>query len=146
MLGTCVDTLVLWLCSHFLFSGSYWGRNVLSPAISFEFAVLSNFLCSYYWIWRSRIEHYTVRSFVKHFIFFNLSSLSGFLVKMVFLLLFERIFGWDVIICNLAALLISGVFNFFLEKLVVFRKRKSTPEQKIATCDTLYQKNDNFTH
>ena len=38
-LGTGVDTLVLWLCSDFIFSGNYFGRNVLSPMISFEFAV-----------------------------------------------------------------------------------------------------------
>lgn len=137
MLGTCVDTLVLWLCSDFIFSGNYFGRNILSPAISFEFAVMSNFLCSYYWIWSSRVETKNTRSFFKHFFIFNLSSLSGFLVKMAFLLLFEHLFGWDVIICNLAALLISGVFNFFLEKTVVFRKRKQRPAHELLNIDEL---------
>ncbi|MDE5711298.1 MAG: GtrA family protein, partial [Bacteroides sp.] len=56
------------------------------------------------------------------FVVFNLSSVLGFLVKMVFLLLFERVFGWDVIWCNFAALLISGLFNYFLADTVVFRK------------------------
>lgn len=131
LLGTGVDTLVMWLCSDFIFFGSYVGQNIISPTISFEFAVMSNFLCSYYWIWSSRIENKTRKSFIKHFIAFNIASLSGFLLKMLFLLLFQRIFGWDVIVCNLAALCISGFFNFFIEKLVIFRKRKERPEHEL---------------
>ena len=56
MFGTGVDTLVLWVCSDYLFT-SYWGSYVLSPVISFEFAVMSNFIWSYYWIWSSRVEN-----------------------------------------------------------------------------------------
>lgn len=121
LFGTGVDTLVLWLCSKFLFEG-YYGVYVLSPIISFEFAVMSNFLWSYCWIWKDRLEDRCMRDFWLRFIVFNLSSVLGFLVKMVFLLLFERVFGWDVIWCNFAALLISGLFNYFLADTVVFRK------------------------
>lgn len=138
-LGTGVDTLVLWLCSDFIFSGNYFGRNVLSPIISFEFAVMSNFICSYFFIWNNRVEHKGVKGFLKHFVIFNIAALSGFAVKMLFLLLFERIYGWDVIICNLVALCISGVLNFFVEKLVVFRKRKATPEHELINLDELAQ-------
>ena len=130
-LGTGVDTLVLWLCSDFIFSGNYFGRNVLSPIISFEFAVISNFLCSYFFIWNNRVENKGVKSFLKHFVVFNIAALSGFAIKMLFLLLFEHIYGWDVIICNLVALCISGVLNFFVEKLIVFRKRKVQPEHEL---------------
>jgi putative flippase GtrA len=42
---------------------------------------------------------------------------------MAFLLLFERLFGWDVIYCNLIALLISGIFNYALAEFIVFKKR-----------------------
>lgn len=121
LFGTGVDTLVLWLCSKFLFEG-YYGVYILSPIISFEFAVMSNFLWSYCWIWKDRLEDRCMRDFWVRFIVFNLSSVLGFLVKMVFLLLFERVFGWDVIWCNFAALLISGLFNYFLADTVVFRK------------------------
>lgn len=123
LLGTGIDTFVLWVCSNYLFT-SYWGSYILSPVISFEFAVMNNFLWSYYWIWSSRIENKGCLSFWKHFFNFNLSSVAGFLVKMLFLLLFESIFGWDVVWCNLAALLISGFFNFFLSDFWVFRKSK----------------------
>lgn len=137
LLGTGVDTLVLWLCSAFIFGGTYWGENIVSPMISFEFAVFSNFLCSYYWIWSNRVEDKGGKSFLKHFLVFNIAALSGFVVKMLFLLLFEYIFGWDVVVCNLVALCISGVLNFFVEKLIVFRKKKQRPEHELLNTDEL---------
>ena len=110
LLGTGVDTLILWICSTFIFS-SYWEVYVLSPIISFEFAVLSNFLCSYFWIWKSRIGRRSTSDFCIRFLMFNLSSGAGFLMKMFFLLIFQKIFGWDVIYCNLAALLKLFLFG-----------------------------------
>ena len=127
LFGTGVDTLVLWICSDYLFT-SYWGSYVLSPIISFEFAVMSNFLWSYCWIWSSRIVNKSWSNFWKRFFLFNLSSVAGFLIKMLFLLLFERIFGWDVVWCNLTALLISGLCNYFLTDVWVFRKPQSNVE------------------
>lgn len=136
LLGTAVDTGVLWVISKYLF-GNYFGTYILGPIISFEFAVMSNFLCSYYWIWSSRVERKDGRSFWHHFWVFNLSSIAGFLVKMVFLLLFERIFGWGVVVCNLVALLISGVLNYFLAESIVFRKRYRRPEHEIISFEEL---------
>ena len=123
LFGTGVDTLVLWVCSDYLFT-SYWGSYVLSPVISFEFAVMSNFLWSYYWIWSSRIENKCNVVFWKRFLAFNISSGGGFLIKMLFLVLFEQIFGWDVVWCNLTALLISGVFNYILTDFWVFSSKR----------------------
>lgn len=137
MLGTGVDTLVLWLCSDYLLSDTYWGKNILSPMISFEFAVFSNFICSYYWIWSNRIEDKNTKSFVRHFWVFNVAALSGFAIKMLFLLLFEYIFGWDVVVCNLVALCISGVLNFFIEKLFVFRKQQHRPRHELLNIEEL---------
>ncbi len=119
LFGTGIDTLVLWICSDFIFSG-YWGIYIVSPLISFEFAVLSNFLWSYFWIWKDRIPNKTKGDFWKRFVIFNLSSVMGFGVKMVFLLLFQLLFQWDVLICNIAALLISGLFNYFCADKLVF--------------------------
>ena len=42
---------------------------------------------------------------------------------MFFLLIFEKIFGWDVVVCNLAALLISGLANYFLADMLVFKQK-----------------------
>lgn len=137
LIGTGVDTLVLWLMSHYIFGGGYVATYILSPLISFEAAVMSNFLCSYYWIWNSRISERSRRSFWRHFLGFNISSLAGFLVKMLFLLLFERWFGLNVIICNLLALCISGVLNFFLSEAVVFRKVTPRPEHELLSIEEL---------
>lgn len=122
LFGTGVDTFVLWICSKFIFH-DYWGIYVVSPVISFEFAVFSNFVCSYYWIWKERITNKNIKDFTYRFLIFSFSSVLGFLVKMLFLLLFQKIFGWNVVYCNLAALLISGLFNYFLAETIVFGKR-----------------------
>ena len=122
LFGTGVDTFVLWICDHFIFS-SYFGKYILSPTISFEFAVLSNFMCSYFWIWKSRVGHRSTRDFFLRFLVFNLSSGAGFLIKMVFLLIFQKIFEWNVVYCNLAALLISGIFNYLVADMLVFKSR-----------------------
>ena len=118
LLGTGVDTLVLWICSDFIFSSSYVGVNIVSPTISFEFAVMCNFLCSYYWIWRNNSITKSKKTVLKKFLIFNISAVAGFMIKMGFLLLFEAIFGWDVIICNLVALCISGIINFCFDFLI----------------------------
>jgi len=120
-IGTMVDTLVLWLLSAYVFS-SYVGDYLVAPTISFEVAVFSNFIFSYYWIWNKRIHAKSTRTFLTRFAIFNLSAVLGFIVKMIFLLLFERLFEWDVIYCNLFALLISGIVNFTLSEFVTFKK------------------------
>ena len=43
---------------------------------------------------------------------------------MGILLLLQKMFGWNVLICNLAALCVSGGLNFALNEWVVFGKRK----------------------
>ncbi|MBR3931805.1 MAG: GtrA family protein, partial [Tidjanibacter sp.] len=136
-IGTIVDTLVLWICSHFIFGGGYWATYVISPLISFEFAVMSNFLCSYFWIWSNRVSEKSRSSFWRHFVAFNISSVAGFVVKMIFLLLFEGLFGWHVVVCNLAALAISGVLNYFLSESVVFRKVAPRPEHELLSIEEL---------
>ncbi len=122
-LGTVVDTAVLWSLSEHVFH-SYVGTYMLSPLISFEFAVFSNFCCSFFFIWKDRVEMDGIRLFFKKYLFYNLSCSMTFLLKMGFLLMFELLFGWNVVICNLAALCISGIINFSMGEWVVFRKRR----------------------
>jgi len=122
--GTAVDMLVLWLCSDFIFRGTYWGENIVSPCISFECAVFTNFLFAYYGVWRERVSRYTVRSFFRHWAGYNLSCIGAFLVKMGILLSVQYITKWDVLICNMIALCFSGLLNFFLNERVVFSAKK----------------------
>ena len=99
LVGTLVDTLVLWVLSANVFS-SYIGKYIVAPTISFEVAVIVNFIFSYYWIWSKRISIKSPKTFITRFAIFNISCVLGFIVKMVFLILFERLFGWDVVYCN----------------------------------------------
>ena len=125
LIGTVVDTAVLWLCSHLLFSGSYFGRNILSPALSFECAVLVNFCNSYFFVWKERISQHGVRSFFRHYGAYNLSCTGTFLFKMGLLQLLVLLSGLDVVWCNLIALCFSGLLNFLMSDKVVFRKKKN---------------------
>lgn len=120
-MGTVVDTAVLWLFSHYVFE-SYAGDYIISPVISFECAVFANFCCSFFFIWKDRVEKGSLKYFFRKYVIYNLSASMTFMIKMGFLLLFEAIFGWNVVICNLAALCISGVLNFSLGEWVIFRK------------------------
>lgn len=119
-IGTIIDTAVLWLFSHFVFDG-YVGEYVISPVISFECAVLSNYLFSYFGVWR---ERRSAGSFVLKYIMYNISSSLVFTMKLGVILLLERLFGWNVVICNLAALCLSGLINFSLSEWVIFRKKQ----------------------
>lgn len=123
--GTAVDMLVLWLCSHYLLAGHYLGEYLLSPFISFECAVLTNFVIAYYSVWKDRVSTHTLRSFIRHYAGYNLSCTGTFLVKMGALLLIERFSGgWDVLICNILALCVSGVMNFVINECIIFRAPK----------------------
>lgn len=119
-IGTIIDTAVLWLFSHFVFDG-YVGEYVISPVISFECAVMSNYLFSYFGVWR---ERRSTGSFVLKYIMYNISSSLVFAMKLGVILLLEHLFGWNVVICNLAALCLSGLINFSLSEWVIFRKKQ----------------------
>jgi putative flippase GtrA len=46
-----------------------------------------------------------------------------FLFRLGVLLLIERFTGWDVVICNLAAMCFSGILNFAINNLLIFKKK-----------------------
>lgn len=124
LVGTLVDTLVLWLLSDFAFTKGYWGEYVISPALSFQSAVLVNFTISYFYVWKDRMDQERgVGSYFRHYLAYNLSCTSVFLVRLGAILLIERFTGWDVVICNLAAMCISGLVNFLLSNNLVFKRR-----------------------
>ena len=116
-----VDILVLWMLAHVVFTG-YVGQYIVSPFVSFECAVFVNYLCSWYFVWSDRVKLRAGCRFGRKYLYYNLSATGTFLVKMTFLLLFERIFGWNVVVCNLAALSISGMLNFVMGEWVIFKR------------------------
>ena len=138
--GTAVDMLVLWVFKQFVFKGWYYGEYMISPVISFFFAVLTNFTLAYFIVWKDRVSQRSVKSFLRHFAGYGASSLGGFLVKMGLLLLIEKIFHWDVLICNLLALCVSGFVNFAMNEWVVFGKRTPKLEPNEVFLDKLNKK------
>ena len=131
--GTAVDMLVLWIFKQFVFKDWYYGEYMISPVISFFFAVLTNFSLAYFIVWKDRVSKRSIRSFFRHFAGYGISSLGGFIVQMGLLLLIEKLFHWDVLVCNLVALCFSGLLNFALNEWVVFGKRKPNagPNQRL---------------
>ena len=126
ILGTAIDTVLLWLLSQHIFKG-YVGEYIISPIISFECAVLSNFLFSYFGIWKDRAGKYDTKGFIRKYAIYNMSSSVVFILKMGILLCIELLAGWNVVVCNLVALCISGIVNFSLNEWVIFRGRKNRP-------------------
>ena len=125
--GSVVDTLVLWLLSDLVFTKGYWGEYIISPFISFQCAVAVNFTISYFYVWKDRTRKRpdaSVRRYFKLFGGYNLSTSAVFLFRLGVLLLIERFAGWDVVICNLIAMCFSGIINFTINNLVIFKKKK----------------------
>ena len=122
LLGTAIDTLVLWLFSHFVFHG-YIGQVIISPVISFECAVMTNYVFSYFVTWKDRISQVSTRSFFRRFVGYNATCTGTFILKMGILMLIQWLTKWNVVICNLLALCVSGVVNFLMDNFVVFKKK-----------------------
>ena len=122
--GSVVDTLVLWLLSDLVFTKGYWGEYIISPFISFQCAVAVNFTISYFYVWKDRTRKRpdaSVRRFFRLFGGYNLSTSAVFLFRLGVLLLIERFTGWDVVICNLIAMCFSGIINFTINNLLIFK-------------------------
>ena len=125
--GSVVDTLVLWLLSDLVFTKGYWGEYIISPLISFQCAVAVNFTISYFYVWKDRTRKRpdaSVRRFFKLFGAYDISASVVFLFRLGVLLLIERFTGWDVVICNLIAMCFSGIINFIINNLLIFKKKK----------------------
>ena len=125
--GSVVDTLVLWLLSDLVFTKGYWGEYIISPLISFQCAVAVNFTISYFYVWKDRTRKRpdaSVRRFFRLFGGYNLSTSAVFLFRLGVLLLIESFTGWDVVICNLIAMCFSGIINFIINNLLIFKKKK----------------------
>ena len=126
--GSVVDTLVLWLLSDLVFSKGYWGEYIISPLISFQCAVAVNYTISYFYVWKDRTRKRpdaSARRFFKLYGAYNLSNSAVFLFRLGILLLIERFTGWDVVICNLVAMCFSGIINFAINNLLIFKKKKT---------------------
>ena len=127
--GTIVDTSVLWLLSDLVFTKGYWGEYIISPTISFQCAVAVNFTIAYFYVWKDRTltrADRGKRRFFKLFLTYDLSCSAIFLLRLGVMLLIEKFTGWDVVVCNLLAMCCSGILNFTIENVLIFRKKKAS--------------------
>lgn len=131
--GTVVDLGVHWLLSARFFTDSYWWGLWISPFISFELAVLVNFLIAYNYVWRERISKRGARSFWRHYAAYNATNTGVFFFKLALMQGLHFIFvylnwfqdaSYEPVLCNLLALCVSGIINFFVNEFVIFRKIK----------------------
>ena len=128
VVGSIVDTLVLWLLSDLIFTRGYWEEYIISPLISFQCAVAVNYMISYFYVWKDRTRKRSdasARRFFRLYGAYNLSSSVVFLFRLGALLLIERFFGWDVVICNLVAMCFTGIINFAINNRLIFKKKKT---------------------
>lgn len=124
IIGTLTDMLVLWLLSDFAFTRGYFGEYILSPVVSFQCAVFVNYTIFYFYVWKDRIApKRSLQLFFRKYLTYNISCSGVFLLRFSVMLIIERFTGWDVVVCSLLAMCISGIINFLLTDNVVFRKR-----------------------
>lgn len=120
--GTAVDMLLLWILSDFVFKKGYWGEYILSPLISFQCAVVVNYTVFYFYVWKDRVASFrSVQFFLRRYLRYNLSCSSVFLLRYGIILLIGKLTSWDVVICSLLAMCVSGIVNFILTNNLVFR-------------------------
>ncbi len=102
-----------WILSDFVFSEGYWREYVISPVISFQCAVAVNFAISYFYVWKDRTRtgpDAGKRRFFRLFVLYDLSGSAVFLLRLGLMLLVERF---------------TGILNFTIENLLIFRKKKA---------------------
>jgi putative flippase GtrA len=127
MTGTVTDMLVLWILSDYVFKGNYWGEYLVSPVISFQCAVTVNFMTAYFYVWKdrtSKVKESGAGKFIRTYMTYNLTCSAVFLLRLAILLMIERFTGWDVLICNISAMCLSGLLNFTISNLFIFKKTR----------------------
>ena len=66
-----------------------------------------------------------MKQFFRLYLAYNLTCSTIFLLRLGAMLLIEKFTGWDVVVCNLLAMCFSGILNFIIENIIIFRKKKS---------------------
>jgi len=136
--GTIVDLGLHWFLSARFHPDSYWWSFWIAPFISFEVAVMTNFLIAYHFVWRERISHRNTRSFWRHYAAYNATATGVFFIKLAVMQGFHLLLlplGWfqnssfEPVLCNLLALCISGGFNFAMSEFVIFKKVKKDKKE-----------------
>lgn len=120
LVGGTVDMVLVWLLSGYVFSG-YWGEVVVTPMISFECSVIIGFIFCRLFIWNDRVDKGDRLSFCKSLGAFNLSNIGVFALRIVLVMLLERVIADNLLICNLIARMFAGLLNFIISDRLIFK-------------------------
>lgn len=123
LIGGSVDMLSVWLLSTYVFNG-YWGDVVLTPMISFEFAVLVGFIVNRKFVWNDRVDQGDIASFWKSLAAFNMSNITILALRMVLVMVLEGMTDVNLVICNLIARMLAGVLNYVVTDRLIFRNKR----------------------
>ena len=123
LIGGSVDMLSVWLLSTYVFNG-YWGDVVLTPMISFEFAVLVGFIVNRKFVWNDRVDQGDIDSFWKSLAAFNMSNITILALRMVLVMVLEGMTDVNLVICNLIARMLAGVLNYVITDRLIFRNKR----------------------
>ena len=121
--GTAVDCAVMWLLAEKLFEENEMAQLFIAPSVSFECAVFTNYVLAYFFVWKDRVKDRSLRNFFLRFFPYNVSCIAAFLIKMIPFVLIRHFAGLNVVVCTSLPLAVPGLFNFFLNEWVIFRKK-----------------------
>lgn len=120
-LGTALDAVIFWL----LYMELGWSY-LLSGAVAFGIAFLSNFFLNKYWTFGNRTQR-TTRQLIKSLIV----AMGGLLITLIILAIGIESFGLNPLLVKLMASGVTFVWNFLGNKLWTFRER-SLPQPTLS--------------
>jgi len=121
LVGTIIDTIVIFILKKWVFH-SYFFVYVIAPTIGFEIAVINNYTMSFFWTWKDRTAK-TRKAYLKNFLPYNLTVVSVFGLRLLFIFIISKSVKLDVIYCNLIALVFTGLLNYWGLDRFIFRKK-----------------------
>jgi putative flippase GtrA len=125
-IGFVVDNLLFYL-QILLVEDELWLRW-FAPFFSFEGAVISNYFFFHHWVWRDR-RHESAGAYWLGFLRYNLTAVSGFLIRLGVMNLLIEYFPWfsadrrHYLLASLIGATVAALASFLVVERYVFRKK-----------------------
>ena len=121
--GAVVEVIVLWLLSDYVLDGSFWNEYIVSPIIAFQCSIPVNYIVASRYVWKDRggdRKGLDNDQRLRRVILFALVTTLIFIARIAALLVVEACFQWDVVVCSLVAMVVSGLLNFIISNKWIF--------------------------
>ena len=120
LIGGGIDLLMVWILTKYVFD-SYFTDVILAPLISFECAVVVGFTFCWFLIWNDRVGR-GAGEYFRRMLMYNVSNLGVFGVRLLLVILLQRLLPQHLVLCNLFARMLAGLVNFVVIDKLIFRK------------------------